>query len=422
MFKILKAFLLVFFVISSNLSFANLKVLNRSDGQVDTLDPHKAEGVPAINVIEDLYEGLMAYDNKGNIVLGAANKYQISQDGLVYTFYLRDNLKWSNGQKLSAEDFVYSIKRSIDPKTAGARANVLFPIKNAEKILNGELDKNKLGVKALGNNIIQISLEYKAPLILEVLSNTVSFPVYKPSIDKYGNKFTQPEHHVTNGGFKLKNWTINSHLELAKNEYYWDANNVRLDIVKYFDIEQPMQEFRRYQSGQIDTTSNIPTENINYIKRLYKSELLTGPYMAVYYYGFNVTNPPMDNKYLREALFLAVDRKIITDKLLRMGEIPQQYLMPNNTKNYKSPKISTFELNDEQRVIKAQKAYEKSGYSKNNPVTVTILYNTMDSHKQIAVLIAAMWKSVLGVKTELINAEWKVFLKPQFDLRYRLTN
>jgi len=403
-------FLVLLFL--ANQILANvLTTLNRGDGQVDTLDPHKAEGVPAINVLDDLYEGLMTHNQDGKLVLGTAEKYEVSHDGLRYMFYIRDNAKWSNGKKLTAHDFEYGLKRAVDPKTAGTRATTLDPIKNAEKILKGEVKPQELGVKALNDKMLQINLEYPTPLIFEILSNTVSFPVYKPSAEKYGDRFTQPGNHVTNGAFKLKEWVINSHLTLEKNYNYWDANDVKLKVVKYFDIEQPMQEFRRYQSGQVDLTSNVPTENINYIKRSLKDELITGPYMAVYYYGFNVNDPLLRDKNLRKALSFAVDRKIITDKLLRMGETPRQHIVPKRTENYENPVIEEFELSDELRIKAAQKAFADAGYSKKNAPTITILYNTMDSHKQIAVLVSAMWKSILGVKTELINAEWKVFLK-----------
>ena len=412
MIRYIKIFKFLVLLILANQILANkLTTLNRGDGQVDTLDPHKAEGVPAINVIEDLYEGLMTYDQNGNLILGAAEKFDASQDGLKYIFYIKDKAKWSNGEKLTAYDFEYGLKRSVDPKTAGTRSTALAPIKNAEKILKGEIKSKDLGVKALNDRMLQINLEYPTPLALEILSNTVSFPVYKPSVEKYSDKFTQPDHHITNGAFKLKEWVINSHLTLEKNYYYWNANEVKLKTVKYFDIEQPMQEFRRYQSGQVDLTSNVPTENINYIKRILKDELITGPYMAVYYYGFNVNDLLLRNKNLRKALSFAVDRKIITDKLLRMGETPRQYLVPKRTKDYKNPSIDELDLTDELRIKAAQKAFADAGYSKKNAPTITILYNTMDSHKQIAVLIAAMWKSILGVKTELVNAEWKVFLK-----------
>jgi oligopeptide transport system substrate-binding protein len=400
---------------------ADQQVFRRGNGdEIESLDPHKASSVPANNVLLDLYEGLMTYDQTGKLILGQAESYTISEDMKIYTFKLRENLKWSNGEALTASDFVAGMRRTVDPQVGSVYAEILKPIKNAEPITNGKLTPKALGVEAPDAKTLVITLEKPTPYFLELLTHATTLPIYRPNLKKYGNDFTLPGKHVTNGAFKLKEWVVHSHIELEKNPNYRDAEQVILDKVLFYPIQEQSVELKRFRANDLDYTAIIPDVQFDWIKANLKNELHISPQLATYYFGFNLTKPPFkDNKNLRKALSLAIDKKIIAEKVLRSGQIATDYLVPVNTNNYKNliGSISP-DLNNEdykKNIELAKEYYAKAGYGANNPATVKILYNTQESHKSVSVAIAAMWKKALGVKTELVNQEWKVFLRTRLE-------
>ncbi|GBE06988.1 MAG TPA: peptide ABC transporter substrate-binding protein [Gammaproteobacteria bacterium] len=389
------------------------QVLRRGNGsEVQTLDPHKAEGVPASNILRDLYEGLTIEKPDGTVIPGAAESWEISDDGKVYTFKMRKNARWSNGDPVTAGDFVYGLRRSVDPATGSQYSQILAPILNAEAIIAGKKPVDSLGVEAIDDSTLKITLKAATPYLLGLLNHSTTYPVHKGSVEKNGDKFSRPGKLVGNGAYVLKEWVVQSHVVLERNPMYWDNDNTIIEKVIYLPIEESSAELKRYRAGEVDITGSIPTSQYNWIKKNLPGELHIAPTLGTYYYGFNLTRPPFkDNLKLRKALSMAVDREILTEKITKAGEIPAYGWVPPGVNNYTSQQLDYAELSGAERIKKAKQLYREAGYSKGNPLTVEIRYNTSEGHKKVAIAISAMWKMNLGVKTKLINEEWKVFLQ-----------
>jgi len=389
------------------------QVLRRGNGsEVQTLDPHKAEGVPASNILRDLYEGLTIEKPDGTVIPGAAESWEISDDGKVYTFKIRKNARWSNGDPVTAGDFVYGLRRSVDPATGSQYSQILAPILNAEAIIAGKKPVDSLGVEAIDDSTLKITLKAATPYLLGLLNHSTTYPVHKGSVEKNGDKFSRPGKLVGNGAYVLKEWVVQSQVVLVRNPMYWDNDNTIIEKVIYLPIEESSAELKRYRAGEVDITGSIPTSQYNWIKKNLPGELHIAPTLGTYYYGFNLTRPPFkDNLKLRKALSMAVDRDILTEKITKAGEVPAYGWVPPGVNNYTSQQLDYAKLSRAERIKKAKQLYREAGYSKGNPLTVEIRYNTSEGHKKVAIAISAMWKMNLGVKTKLINEEWKVFLQ-----------
>ena len=376
-----------------------------------TLDPHRAEGVPASNVLRDLYEGLVSEEANGNYIPGVAESWTISDDGKTYRFKIRDNAFWSNGDRIVAEDFVFSLRRSVDPQTLSNYSSMLYPIKNARDVVLGKLSPDVLGVSAEGDKTLVIQLEEPTPYFISLLTHSTTYPVHPPSVKKHGSAFTRPENMISNGAFTLSNWRIQDYILLTRNEKYWDDANTTLSEVYYYPLDNPDASLRRYRANELDFTDTTPSEQLPWIKKNLNDELNITPYFGSYYYGFNNTKPPFkNNPQLRMALSLAVNRSIITDVVLGAGQIPAFTFVPP-VKEYQGKKPTWANLTQEERESLAMDFYLQAGYSKSNPLSIEIIYNTSENHKRVALAVASMWKKVLGVETKLRNQEWKVFLE-----------
>jgi len=392
---------------------AEEQVLYRGNGEEpQTLDPHLAEGVPSSHILRDLYEGLTTEEPDGTIVPGAAMRWNISRDGKTYTFYLDREARWSNGDPLVAEDFVYSLRRSADPETASNSANMLLPILNAREVINGEMPPEALGVESLDEHTLQITLVDPTPYFLGLLSTSSTYPVHRASLDALGDKFSRPGNLVSNGAYTLKEWNIRSSIVLEKNPLYRDAENTLLDRVVYLPIEDLSSEVKQFRAGELDWTYEVPNNQFAWLKKYYADELVITTWLGSYFFGFNLTQEPfVENPSLRRALVLAIDRKVITEKVTQFGEQPTFVLVPPGIGDYQSPVPGYAEWTQAERNEEARRLYQQAGYSEDNPLQVEIRYNTSENHKKIALAIASMWKQVLGVRTSLVNEEWKVFLQ-----------
>jgi len=388
------------------------QVFRKNNGtEPGTLDPHRAEGVPASNVLRDLFEGLVMEDPSGAYISGAAESWSLSEDAKTYVFKMRENGKWSNGDVVTAEDFVYGLRRSVDPATLSNYSSMLYPIKNARDIVLGKRSSETLGVRANGPTTLIIELEGPTPYFLSLLTHSTTYATHRPSVEKFGARFTRPGNLVGNGAFKLEEWRVQSHIKLARNTEYWDNKNTTLEEVYYYPIDDVNSSFKRYRAQELDFTETVLAEQLPWIRQCLPGDLKISPYFGSYYYGFNNTQPPFKNKpKLRTALSMAVDRSVITDIILGAGQIPAYSLVPS-VKTFKAVPANWSQWTQEQRNQEAQRLYSEAGFSKEKPLEVEILYNTSDNHKRIALAIAAMWKQTLGVKTTLRNQEWKVFLE-----------
>ncbi|PIE42423.1 MAG: peptide transporter [Gammaproteobacteria bacterium] len=388
-------------------------VLRRGNGaEPQSLDPQISEGVPGSHILRDLFEGLVAEDKDGKIVPGMAKKWEVSEDGLTYVFHLRD-AQWSNGDPVTAEDFVYAWRRGVDPKTGTNYAFLLYPIVNAEAIATDkEKDLSKLGVKAIDDNTLEVKLNGPTPYFLGMLTHSVAYPVPKKVVEQYGNKWTRAENIVGNGPFKMTKRVPRASLEVTKSDTYWDKDAVKLDKVIFYPIENRRTELKRFRTGKLDWTYNVPLNQLKAIKKELADNLKVANYLGVYYYSFNTTKPPFkDNIALRKALTYAIDRDVLVDKVTGAGEKTAYNLVVPGVANAK-PYIPKYAgLSQEKRLEMAKEFYQQAGYSKENPLELELRYNIGENHKKIATAIAAMWKQALGVKTNVISEEFKAFLQ-----------
>ncbi|MEJ2535043.1 MAG: peptide ABC transporter substrate-binding protein [Gammaproteobacteria bacterium] len=389
------------------------QVLHRDNGEEpQTLDPHLAEGVPAANILRDLFEGLTAEAPDGRVVPGAAVRWNISRDGRTYTFYLRRDARWSNGDPLRAEDFVWSLRRSANPETASTYAQVLLPIENAAEVFSGAAPPEALGVEALDEYTLQIRLVAPTPYFLGLLTHSSTYPVHRPSVERHGARFSRPGNLVSNGAYVLSDWKVRSQIELQRNPNYWDADNVILERVVYYPYEDQSTALKQFRAGALHWTYEVPSNQFQWLRKNYPDQLVISPWLGSYFFGFNLGREPFqDNPLLRKALVLAVDRELLTEKVTQFGEQPSYTLVPPGIGEYQSPQPEWAAWTQAERNAEAQRLYAEAGYDEDRPLRVEIRYNTSENHKKLALAVASMWKQVLGVQAQLINEEWKVFLQ-----------
>jgi oligopeptide transport system substrate-binding protein len=392
---------------------AERQVLRRGNGEEpQTLDPHLAEGVPASNILRDLFEGLTTEAPDGRIVPGAAVRWNISRDGKTYTFYLRREARWSNGDPVVAEDFVHAFRRSADPRTASNYADILLPVVNAREVLAGEAAPEELGVESLDDYTLQIRLRNSTPYFLGLLTHPSTFPVHRPSLEAFGGRFSRAGNLVSNGAFVLDSWDVRSKIVVRRNQLYHGAADVILQQVVYLPIEDQATEIKMFRSGELDWTFEVPNNQFAWLASHYPEELVVTPWLGSYFFGFNLRAEPFaDNPNLRKALVLAIDRKLITEKVTQFGEHPSFALVPPGIGDYEPAVPEWADWSQAEREAEARRLFELAGYSGDDAPRIEIRYNTSENHKKIALAVASMWKQVLGVDASLINEEWRVFLQ-----------
>jgi len=392
---------------------AGEQVVHRGNGEEpQTLDPHVAEGVPSTHILRDLFEGLTTESPDGDVIPGAAARWNISRDARTYTFYLRRDSKWSNGDPVKAEDFVYSLRRSANPETASNSAVMLLPIQNAREVLGGELPVEELGISLLDEYTLQITLTGPTPYFLGLLTHPSTFPVHRRSVEEFGDRFSRPGNLISNGAFTLKSWQPRVSVELERNPLFREAEQNLIERVVYYPIEDLTAEVTQFRSGALDWTYEVPNNQFKWLQRYYPDELVISPWMGSYFFGFNlITEPFAENPELRQALILAIDRQVITDKVTQFGEQPSFALVPPGIDGYVPFSPEYADWTQEQRADEARRLYEIAGYSEDNPLRIEIRYNTSENHKKIALAVASMWKQVLGVNASLVNEEFRVFLQ-----------
>lgn len=392
-------------------ALATEQVLHRGGSEPVTLDPHRADDVGTANVLRDLYQGLTDEAPDGAVIPGAAESWEISEDGKTYVFHLRPTARWSNGDAVTAEDFASGLRRSADPATGSNYSQVLSPIENAEAVTAGKLPPAALGVEAVDALTLIVKLKAPTTYFLSLLAHSCTYAVHRPSLHTFDKLAFRAENFVGNGAYKLIEWKMQSHVMLERNPYYWDNVHSTIERVYYHAIDDVSSEFKRYRAGELDWTEGVPLTQLKWIKQNIPQEFRTSPYLGIYYYGFNLTQPPFkDNLKLRRALTMAVDRDILVKKVLGTNQQPAYSWVPPVTHYTQQPaEWSTWPR--AQQLAEARKLYAEAGYSADKPLQLELRYNTSEDHKKIAVVIAAMWKQYLGVETQLINEEFKVFLK-----------
>lgn len=381
-------------------------------GDPDSLDPHRSEGTGSGAILRDLFEGLVGETVTAALRPAGAERWEISADGLEYTFYLRPAARWSNGDPVVAEDYVFGLRRSVSPATASSYAQLLAPIENAAAVIAGEADPAELGVRALDDHTLQISLAAPTPYLLGMLTHTSAYPVHRPSLAAHGDQFTRPGKLVSNGPYMLDDYVAQSHVKLVRNALYHQADEVAIDTVYYFNTEDRNAELKRYRADELDYTFTVPSTQLNWIRENLGGQLRSAPYLSVYYYILNLDKAPFkDQPALRQALSMAIDRKTLAEKVVGAGDVPAYSFVPPGVAGHQQVQYRWAETPYPERLQQAQALYEQAGYSRVAPLQVEMRYNTSENHKKIAVAIAAMWKQALGVEATLVNEEWKVFLQ-----------
>ncbi|EDS5955684.1 oligopeptide ABC transporter substrate-binding protein OppA [Salmonella enterica] len=399
--------------VPAGVQLADKQTLVRNNGsEVQSLDPHKIEGVPESNVSRDLFEGLLISDVEGHPSPGVAEKWE-NKDFKVWTFHLRENAKWSDGTPVTAHDFVYSWQRLADPNTASPYASYLQygHIANIDDIIAGKKPATDLGVKALDDHTFEVTLSEPVPYFYKLLVHPSVSPVPKSAVEKFGDKWTQPANIVTNGAYKLKNWVVNERIVLERNPQYWDNDKTVINQVTYLPISSEVTDVNRYRSGEIDMTyNNMPIELFQKLKKEIPNEVRVDPYLCTYYYEINNQKAPFNDVRVRTALKLALDRDIIVNKVKNQGDLPAYSYTPPYTDGAKLVEPEWFKWSQQKRNEEAKKLLAEAGFTADKPLTFDLLYNTSDLHKKLAIAVASIWKKNLGVNVNLENQEWKTFL------------
>ena len=376
-----------------------------------TLDPAKAEGIYELNVQRDLFEGLVTTGPNGEIRPAVAERWD-NQDNKVYTFYLRKNAKWSNGEPVTAGDFVYAFRRVVDPKTGSPYSWYLDTpgIVNASAIIRGKLKPEELGVKAIDDHTFQVTLESPLSYFVSMMAHSTVYPEPQKVIEKYGDKWTQPGNLVGNGAYSLKEWVVNEKIVLERSKSYWDDAHTTINKVTYLPIQSQHADMNRYLAGEVDMTYETPIEQFKRMKQDRPDEVRVTGYVGTYYYDFN-TKKPFDDVRVRKALANAIDRAVIADAVMGQGQKPAYGLVPEFVDGF-VPEVPAYaKLSQVQRNEEAKKLLKAAGFDGAHPLKFELLYNTSENHKKVAVAIASMWKKTLGVEVALVNQEWKSYLE-----------
>ena len=379
-------------------------------GEPASLDPARAGDTFSFEVIRDLYEGLVTESPTGDVRPGVAASWTVNPEGDVYTFKLRANARWSNGHRVQAEDFVNAWRRVVDPKLGSPVADLLRPIVGAAGIISGKQLPVTLGVFAQDNETLVVRLEHPAPYFLEILTHTATFPVYSEETAAAHTGATW----VSNGPYVLAGWIPGSSLALRRNPEYWDRDDVRIDEVRYLPIPDENSELSQYRAGQLEITQTVPAAALPLVRKEFPSELLVAPFLGTVYYGINLRSGKFPLK-LRQALNMAVDRRILENTILVFGQRPAYGFVPPGTWNYDSQSWKWSSLSDVERIEQARSLYVSAGYSLDKPLHLRLLYNENQAIKRLSIAIASMWKTTLGIETDLTEEEYRVFLDSRKD-------
>jgi len=380
-------------------------------GEPRTLDPQLADDTYSFQVVRDLYEGLTAEDRNGQIVPGVARSWSVDATGTIYTFLLRPDAKWSDGDRIVASEFVQGLRRAVDPHTASGSAALLVAIKGAGDIIAGRKKVTDLGVIAVDQSVVRIELEHPAPFVLEILSQPIAAPVHTHATPGSVTTQSSDNANVSNGAYTLINRVTGSYIELARNPEYWDASHVLIERVRYMNEESEATELREYIAGQLDLTYTIPTPDFNRIMQNYAAELQTAPILGTLYLALNVAAGPMrDNIALRQALSMAVDRDLISEHVA-LGVAPAYTFVPPGIIGYTPPAYKWSEWTREHQLNYARELFSHSGYSEKKPLRLKLYFNSGESIQRIMIAISGSWKQNLGVDSELISDEFRVFLE-----------
>ena len=389
-----------------------------------SVDPQIVEDVSGSDIVRDLFEGLMNQDADGNLIPGVATGYTTNDEKNVYTFTLRENAKWSNGEPVTAGDFVYAWRRLVDPATGSPYSwfGELMSIENVGAVMAGEAPLEDLGVTAIDDHTLEVRLTASLPYFALMTTHSSTFPSPQAVIEEHGDAWTTPENIVSNGAYVLTEHVPSELSVRERNTMYWDNENTILDKVVALVINDENTAFTRWQAGELDRTE-VPTGQYPRLSAEYPNEALSFPRLCSYYYTFNLSDSgpeAFQDVRVRQALSYALDRSIITDKVLQGGQFQAYTFTPGATAGFEVPSVPYANMTQEDRDAAAVALLADAGYGADNPLTFDMLYNTSEGHKKIAIAMSQMWKEKLGVTAVLANQEWKTFLETRGNQDFQL--
>ena len=393
-------------VMTASGAFAE-SVWNRgANGDVQSLDPHKTSTVEEANILRDLFTGLVAQDQDANLIPGAAESWTVSPDGKVYTFKMRAGATWSDGSPVTAGDFVFAWRRVVDPATGSEYASMAFPVLNAEEINGGKAKPEDMGVKAIDDATLEVTLKGPTPYFLEMLTHQAMYPVSKANVEKFGNDFVKPGNLVSNGAFTLTENVPNDHIKIVKNATFYDAANVKLDAVNYIPTEDRAAGIKRFEAGEVDSMNDMPTEQLADLKAKFGDQIHLTPELGTYYYIFKSQKAPWNDAKLRNAVSMVIDREQLAEKVWQNSMIPAYSLVPPGVKGYETRTMDYAEMPQLDREDAAKKVFDAMGISPEKPMKLELRYNTSENHKNTAVAFQEMLKP-FGFEVSLVNTDGK---------------
>ena len=387
------------------------------------LDPHVVTGRIESDLCLALLEGLVGWHPEGKrLIPAAAKSWEQSEDARTYRFHLREDAKWSNGDPVTAADFVYSWRRALLPALGNNYAYMLYYIRNAERFHKGEItDFSRVGITAPDDLTLVVELENPTPFFLQLLTHMSYYPVHQATVeafgaaDERGTRWTRPGNHVGNGPFKLKEWVLNRSIVVEKNEHYWDADTVKLNQIVFYPIQNATTEERMFRASQLHITTNMPVDKIAHYRQERPGALKIFPFFSTYYYLFNTTAAPLDQVKVRQALTMSIDRQQIVEKITKAGEIPAFSYTPPDTNGYTATAQVRYDL-ERARALLAEAGYpDGTGFP-----GLELMYNTSEGHRRIAIAIQQMWKTNLNIDVTLTNQDWKVYLDKRDEKDYQV--
>jgi oligopeptide transport system substrate-binding protein len=387
------------------------------------LDPHVATGIPEHFIINALFEGL-AVKNPYTLKPepGVASRWDISEDGRVITFHINPEARWSNGDPMTAADYVWSWQRLLSPALGGEYAYMLFPVKNAQAFNQGKItDFGEVGVKALDKLTLQVTLNERTPYFLQLMDHYSTFAVHRPTIEKFGNAsdrytpWTRVGNMVSNGAFRLKDWQLYRRLEVEKSDTYWDRDRVKLNGIVFHPTENSVSEERMFRVGQLHYTGSVPLGKIPVYQEMADTPYRQAPYIGTYYYLINTLQAPTDNLRVRQALSMAIDRESLNRNVLKGTNIPAYSITPPDTLGYFPPRLFSHD------VARARELLAEAGYPNGEGWPgLELTYNTSEDHRKVAVALQQMWKDALNIDITLTNQEWKVYLDSITQMNFQI--
>ena len=390
-----------------------------------SLDPHLVTGVPENHIISSLLEGLIAYHPTNDLEPepGVAESWQHNEDFTVWRFKLRDDARWSNGEPVTAGDFVYSWQRILSPELGSEYAEMLYVIRNGKEFHQGKTkDFGQVGVKALDDRTLEVILAGPTPFFLNMLKHYSFFPVNPRAVERFGgmtnrqNNWSTAENFVGNGAFRLTQWTTNQIIKVAKSPSYWDAGRVKLKEIHFFPIDNVKSEETAFQAGRLHLTSTVSPDKIPVFKKKNPEQLRIEPYLGLYFFRINVTRPPFNDPRVREALNLSIDRRLLVDRVTQGGQEPASGIVPPGLAGYTVSKQVQFNPKRARELLAQAGFPGGKGFPKKE-----ILINTSEAHRKIAEAMQAMWRENLGIDVGIYNQEWKVYLDSQSKLDFDLS-